>query len=94
VLTGYHCEEGNPVPTPCHLGHYCPNNDMSGYGMQPCPRLHYRDTVGAEQVLVLIYYASSLYNNLFNIKQIALNIVNIYNIKQVLFHLQRKAGIM
>lgn len=50
LCVGYHCQEGNPVPQPCELGHYCPNTDLSGYGPQPCPRLHYRDDLGAEQV--------------------------------------------
>ena len=50
LCTGFHCVEGNPVPNSCMTGHYCPNSDLSGYGPQPCPRLHYRDIVGAEQV--------------------------------------------
>ena len=53
-VIGYHCLEGNPVPEPCDVGHYCPNSDLSGYGPIPCPRLHYRDVVGAEQVSLII----------------------------------------
>ena len=50
IACSYHCQEGNAVPQPCELGQFCPNTDLSGCGPQPCPRLHYRDDFGAEQV--------------------------------------------